>query len=188
MTQYFRQQARKRRRGTASIEAIVILPFFIFMFASVYYMHAHYSGRQQAMLIARTCLWKFAAEGCKPEDKEELTACLAPTGGEADEPDLKPDDEHPQKTHDGVTGGAARVLDVIQKIPVLKNAIAWLFGKPVSATALYVVKLPAYTMQKKERYVAAGSYHTLCNSPPKNWGTLAKEIFCGFLGAGTLGC
>jgi hypothetical protein len=193
-----RSRAKLRQRGTASVEAIIMLPFFIFMFASVYLMHAHYSGRQQAMLTARSCVWRFAANGCREDEKEDLQECLSPNGAEPAPVDVRKEDEPPpQQERDeeaqkqkegGVTGGVADVLAVLEKIPILKSAVTWLFGRPVGATAKRIVQLPSYALPKQDRFVAYGSYHTLCNSIPKSFSQLGKDIFCSFVGSGTFDC
>jgi hypothetical protein len=73
-----------RQRGTASVEVVMMLPFFIVAFFGVYWMHAHYVGRQQAMLRARSCGWVYAAGAC--EDKEGLRKCLENDGRAQVEP------------------------------------------------------------------------------------------------------
>ena len=72
------RSSRLRRRGTASVEVVMMLPFFFIVFFGIYWIHGHYSGRQQAMLRARSCGWVYAAGAC--EDKKGLEACLKDDG------------------------------------------------------------------------------------------------------------
>lgn len=183
------QRARRQKRGTASVEVVVMLPFFILVYAGVYYMHGHYSGRQQAMLTARTCAWSFAAAGCPKSGEEDFKRCLSPKGDGADLLEL-PADDSPPPTHDpdGVGSKVGHALDTIQKIPVLGDAVGWLFGRPLGASATQLVQLPRPAVSNTERIAVTGRYYTMCNSTPKSWSTLAKDIFCSVLGKGTLNC
>jgi hypothetical protein len=69
-----------RRRGTASVEVVMMLPVFIVAFFGLYWMHSHYMARQQAMSRARSCGWVYAAGAC--EDKDGLKKCLENDGRE----------------------------------------------------------------------------------------------------------
>jgi hypothetical protein len=191
MTSRRRRRASLQRRGTASLEAIIMLPLFLLMFASVYLMHGHFAGRQQAMIRARTCLWDYATRGCPTEDSEKaaLQVCLVPKGLTPDEIKVANDDMRPADPYgDTASTRVADVLLKIEKIPVLGKMIGWLFGKPVSQAGYAVVQLPAYAMPERDRFVAAGEYHTMCNSVPKSWGEVGRDIFCSFVGTGTFGC
>jgi hypothetical protein len=204
----------------------MMLAFFIICFFGIYWMHAHYAGRQQAMLRARSCAWVYAAGGC--EDKAGLTKCLADDGGRTareakdhgvaddpqsgddfktaggkasgkwpnassdqtsgqDDPNADPDQQGPPAQAGGSLGGSkvTGVLGKLEGIPLLGPAIRWLFGKPVSVDAtqpVYDVRTPAFHGDTVN-IVLAGDYHTLCNSKPESWKTLAHDIFCNFVGS-----
>jgi hypothetical protein len=169
-----------------------MLPLFILMFASIYLMHGHFVGRQQAMARARSCVWAYAMKGCPDQepDKRRLRKCLDPPNGvRAKDADVKSDDEeNPDRYTDAPADRVGDVLDKVGKIPALGGAVRWLFGKPVEAKAVQEVRLPAYTLPKQDRFFAAAKYYTMCNSVPKDWGQVGKDIFCSFVGKGTFGC
>jgi len=175
--------ARTRRRGTASVEVVMMLPFFIILYAGIYYIHAHYIGRQQAQLRARACTWEFAASGC--EDRRRLEACLKdPTDGEAptDAPSVPGENEAPAVATSSVGGGSG-VLDKLSKIPLLGGAITWLFGKPVTVTAGQLAHIPDKpSLDGTTAIRVSGKYYTMCNTVPKDWDDVAVQIFCEFMG------
>lgn len=191
----------------------MMLPFFIIVFFGIYWMHAHYAGRQQAMLRARSCAWVFAAGAC--EDKATLEACLKDDGGRSAEKDSKaggaangswpnPDAEQaggptkeegatelddqqgPPAKAGGEIGGSKvnSVLSKLEGIPLLGDAIKWIFGKPVTVNAREPISAvtPSFTQAEMQEILVGGSYHTLCNSKPQSWKDLAHDIFCNFVG------
>jgi hypothetical protein len=169
-----------RRRGTASVEVVMMLPFFIVVFFGIYWMHAHYAGRQQAMLRARSCAWVFAAGAC--EDKATLDACLKDDGGRSAEKGEKaqgsasgswpkPDPEQtsgttkeegageledqqgPPAKVDGELGTSKTnaVFSKLEGIPLLGSAIKWLFGKPVTVNAREPISAVTPSFTEPER-------------------------------------
>lgn len=185
---------RRRRAGTASVEVIVMLPFFLIVYSGIYFMYGHYMGRQQALLRARSCAWTYAAGGC--DDKETLETCLRnpprtpnADGTERDEdaPAKQPSDDANAEIKAGAVGGddpnnpVAKVINTLEGIPVLGDAIKWLLGKPVTVQGRQFVHLSKSSLKASDIIVGA-KYHTLCNSVPKRWEQVAKDIFCNFVG------
>lgn len=201
-----RDRGRRSRQGTASVEVIVMLPFFMIVFAGIFYMHSHYMGRQQAMLRARSCTWTYASGGCR--DPSTLRECLkdrkgnlgeATTlrgdGSEADAPAEAGSGNQRPPESSNVTiqaTGDAKVdsdlggrLEKMRDIPLLGAAIEWLFGVPVQGTALEPIYLTRVYDNKFDNAVEAvvkGKYFMMCNTVPQSWSTTAKTIFCGFVG------
>lgn len=166
-----------------------MLPFFLIVYAGIFYMHSHYMGRQQALLRARSCTWSYAAAGCP--DKEELRKCLAPstfTLGEVSQsgPDEEGAGPPPVETAGvGTTQVGSDLggrLDKLKKVPLLGGVITWLFGEPVSATAIQLVQIHESLISRAERKPLKAHYYMMCNTAPKNWEDTAKRIFCGFVG------
>lgn len=56
--------ARSRRRGTASVEAVILLPLLVLLFLGVLYLRDVFLGVQRADLEARTCAWLYSDNGC----------------------------------------------------------------------------------------------------------------------------
>jgi len=188
-TQTRARAARLRRRGTASVEVIVMLPFFLIAYSGIYFMYGHYMGRQQALLRARSCAWVYAAGGC--EDKGALDSCLSnpppvlnPDGSEKHPTAVQPPDGSDPDTKVRAADGENPVSEVIEKlegIPVLGDAIKWLLGKPVTVHARQLVHLSKSSLKPGD--ISVGSeYHTICNSVAKRWEQVAKDIFCNFVG------
>lgn len=182
--------SRRRRAGTASVEVIVMLPLFLIAYSGIYYMYGHYMGRQQALLRARSCGWTYAAGGCA--DKDTLDACLAnpprspaPDGTEREQhaTAVLPDDSAPAETEVGGVGesGVSQVIEKLEKIPVLGDAIKWLLGKPVTVHARKLVHLSKSSLATGDITIGA-DYHTMCNSVARRWEQVAKDIFCNFVG------
>lgn len=209
------QSRNLRQRGTASVEVVMMLPFFFIVFFGIYWIHGHYAGRQQAMLRARSCGWVYAAGAC--EDKKGLEACLKDDGrpdGDKEKasgsasgrwPNADPSQRTPPSTGNdpnqqqppaddqdgppaeagGELGGSktTAVLSKLEGIPLLGDAIKWLFGKPVTVNANEPTTVPEPTyLGEQQDVMVGGSYHTLCNSKPENWKELAHDIFCKFVG------
>lgn len=59
-----RRVVQRRERGIASIEAAIMLPLLIIVFAGVLYVEKLVSGAQRATSTARSCAWRVAASGC----------------------------------------------------------------------------------------------------------------------------
>jgi hypothetical protein len=62
-----------------------------------------------------------------------------------------------------------------------------LFGTPVLGRAKQSVKFSQNRFGASEVLIG-GAYSTLCNSVPKNWDKVAKDIFCGFMNNNFPGC
>ncbi|MEY4513567.1 MAG: hypothetical protein RLZZ450_5689 [Pseudomonadota bacterium] len=181
---------KRRLRGTASVEVVMMLPFFLIVYAGIYWMYGHYMGRQQAMLRARSCTWEYAAAGC--QDSERYKTCLtAPTGGGA--PDVEQSDQPVVASGAGKSGlegevaknevGTSKVGKIMNKfesVPILGDALHYLFGTPVLGRSRQPVRFGQNRFGPSEKAVP-GAYSTLCNSVPKDWDKVAKDIFCGFM-------
>ena len=60
-----RPPSRARRRGTASVEAVVALPVLLLLFVSVFYVRDDAIALQTAANEARTCAWLYSANNCE---------------------------------------------------------------------------------------------------------------------------
>lgn len=59
------QHARaRRRRGAALVEAAILLPFLAIVFAGAVYIGRRELAKQQALLTARSCAWRYAESAC----------------------------------------------------------------------------------------------------------------------------
>jgi hypothetical protein len=165
---------RRRRRGTASVEVVMMLPFFILVFAGVYYMHGLYAGRQLAMSKARACGWAYAKAGCQGARPSE---CPGPEGGD-------PGGAAMEAGEAAGTGTAGQILGTIDDIPVIGDILVapfeMLFGKPLTTNARHTVNQPKPSYGP-DKFTVGGHYFTLCNTVRKSWDRVATDIFCDFV-------
>ena len=59
-----RHRRNRGSRGAALVEALVVLPFFILIFAGIGYLGKLYSTRQVVGVQARKCAWMAAYNAC----------------------------------------------------------------------------------------------------------------------------
>lgn len=89
-----RLRARRRKRGAAMVEAVVVLPFFIIVLASLGYIARLYGTRQQVGADSRKCAWLNAVNSCEGALPPECSAQKTSDGNLANNgvQDLNPDD------------------------------------------------------------------------------------------------
>lgn len=116
---------RSRRRGTATLEAIIALPFFALIMAALMHVGGRAHERQGMADEARACAFLYASRGCTkaealPARCQQLLGHLdaveaepVALGDVVDEP-LPPD-----------------VLRTVLDLPVLGDVVADLVGRPV---------------------------------------------------------
>lgn len=52
-------------RGAAFAEAVVLIPFFIIVWASILYVHDYYTQKILTAQRSRNCAWRYAVSGCR---------------------------------------------------------------------------------------------------------------------------
>jgi hypothetical protein len=55
---------RRNKRGAALVEAVVVIPFFIIIFASILFVGNLYKEKMRVMRLAKEGAWAFAMENC----------------------------------------------------------------------------------------------------------------------------
>ena len=63
MNRKFRR--RRRSRGAAMVEAVVVIPFFIIIFASMIFVAKLYGEKQRTMRVAKEYSWTYAMSNCE---------------------------------------------------------------------------------------------------------------------------
>lgn len=158
--------SRCRARGAASVEAVVVLPIFLVLFISVFYVRDQVLGRQAAQERARTCAWLYSANNCEfdahsmPADCEGVTT-EAPFGSEA------------VKTVTDKLTGSGKVHDVINAM--LDKAIETVFGNAIDTKVQHEVARPA--LYGGDTQVMVGEYHLACNLKKKEKLDIAMEAW-----------
>jgi len=58
------RERRRRQRGAAMVEALVTIPFFIVIFASMMYIGHLYGEKQKTLRLAKQYAWTYAMNNC----------------------------------------------------------------------------------------------------------------------------
>lgn len=146
-------------RGTASVEVVVMLPFFLLCLFGIYFVHDHASARSLSLARARGCAWQFATAGCP--DHHDLVNC-----GQADI----------AGAGERVEGDDESVLDRVSDIPVLGALVDGLFGTGRSVTSTHPA--PAGVIAAGSTEVTA-RYFMVCNTVPRDWKSMIADMLKG---------
>jgi hypothetical protein len=154
---------RGKERGAASVEAVVILPVMILVFAGVLFVTHVYEAKQRTLLEARMQAWEQSENACKG-------AAVLPN-------DAARQRERLRKEQTGVSGGGSaegeRTATAINGI--LGGPLDELFGASVTTEAGREVKGPPPFDRRVAR--VGSSYHLVCNIEPKSLSDLALSLF-----------
>jgi hypothetical protein len=152
--------------GSASVEAVVVLPFFILIFGGVFLMQGLIANQQLALVTARRCAWEYSNNGCTDKPPE----CAEPDSADGVDED-----------NDQVRGVVNKIKGVEstagKSIPVLGSTIEELFGRAFTASARREVPKPPLFGSGKS--IITGNYYLMCNEPYKD----GKDIINGALKA-----
>ena len=151
-------------RGTASVEAVIVLPVFIIIFVSVFYVRGQVFSRQAAETKARTCAWAYSMKNCSeiPPGCEGVLQVVSGAGQV---------DGKIEKALSGATGGL--VGPVIAK--VLEPALKAAFGRSLDASTQESYQRPA--LYGGGTATSSGSYHLACNLTPETALEVAKDAW-----------
>jgi hypothetical protein len=90
-----RRSARRSRRGAALVEALVVIPTFIILFASILFIGSLYRAKLRAMRLSREGAWSYAMADCgEPGDAmttRYTRGAEVPAAGVHDEGRAEPD-------------------------------------------------------------------------------------------------
>lgn len=164
---------RGRTRGTASVEAVVVIPVFIALFIGVAYVSRVAELAQGAEMTARSCAWLYSAQNCRevpPGCEGYLRAgtTVSTSGNKVDDALHGGKNSLPQGTSaqnfvSGVVGS------------LLESAIQDAFGRALDAS------VPATTDQPElfggKTVTVTGNYHLACNLAPTTLGDVAKDAW-----------
>jgi len=164
------------RRGSASVEIVVMLPLFIVLFAGVYHLHSAGSAALVAAEAARGCAWQFAVTGC--EDAKRLELCQGASAAKGN--DVKSESDARSEAGDETASEleeSESVLDKIEDIPILGELVTMLFGE--GAVAAAERKVPGF--MRSEDVTMARAYYIVCNTVSKSWSDLMKDQVCAVM-------
>jgi hypothetical protein len=166
--------ASERRRGTASVEAVMLLPLLTILFAGVFYMSSLYNTRQQALVTVRGCAWAYSKRACGGTTGLDERCVVGnvrtlDTGGA-----------------ETLGGRIDSILSAAENIPVLGTLVEELFGRTFAMSVS--TQVPSGPFRPGEPTGVRGGYYTLCNTEERTPGQVAIDIFCDFIGDLLPGC
>lgn len=162
------RRARRRQRGTAMVEGVIVAPVLVLIFFGATYFRALYVARAQARLEARTCAWEHAMSGCVGS-APSCTPESQPVASTA-EPTDAPDIASIARSHSS-TGD----LDPFSDIPIIGSAFQELFGTSTSSAVEREVPFP---LDPQRIGIARGESVVLCNSHNQTVFAIAEEFLC----------
>jgi hypothetical protein len=162
--------SRKKRRGTVSVEIMVMLPVFVSLFFAVTYLHGLGTATQAAGVAARACAWTYALQGC---DGNVPSACQQIALGKPEGLRISLPGSELELMPNGETDFTGSWFDAIAELPVLGPAVKSVFGvgrriKATRSTQEY--------MQEGQKIVSASNY-VLCNTKAESWSAKIATLF-----------
>jgi hypothetical protein len=171
------RRPRRRGRGTASVEAVVALPFFILVLSGVWFVRDRQLAIQSAENQARSCAWQYSANDCSsiPKGCEGvLSPGTAPPTANAIDNALN------DAKSEVLAGGDSK--GVIEKVAagILGPAIDALFGRFVEGKSSRTLNRPG--VLGGGQAVFAGSYHLACNLQPTTPAEVVEDAWNKIVG------
>lgn len=137
-------------RGVASVEAVIVIPIFMILLVSLYYVKDQILAQQAADIHARYCAWAFSANSCDvvPPGCENVVG----VGSEGGEIRQEVSDQLDKMSLGLVKGAVMAILD-----PALRAA----FGRSLDANTQKSFGRPA--LCGGGAATIRGHYHLACN-------------------------
>jgi len=159
-----------RQDGTATVEAVIMLPVFILMLFGVGYVARLFDHVMSANDLARFCVQRYALMACENEDSlpSECHGMFQKPGDATDDDSEEAVALREARVHDGVS-------DTEKNSSVLTDVLDGLFGAGMLATVSDSVQRPPI-VGAGETNIAATAY-ALCNTKPANSRDLAATLF-----------
>src|SRR4051812_8832514 len=169
--------ARRCARGTASIEAVVALPFFVLVLSGIWFVRDRQLAIQSAENQARSCAWQYSANDCTsiPKGCEGvLTPGSAPPAGNVIDDAL-----NDAKSAVSAGGDSKGVVEKIAS-GTLAPAIDALFGRFVEGKSSRTLNRPG--VLGGGQAVFTGSYHLACNLQPTTPAKVVEDAWNKIVG------
>src|SRR5688572_12044048 len=80
-----RRRQRRRTRGAAFAEGVILIFFMIIVFAGVRYLARYFDSKQKALLTARRCAWIFSKNACRIDGEYPTPEICLPVLGKTEE-------------------------------------------------------------------------------------------------------
>ena len=163
---------RARARGVASVEAVIVLPFFILVLVSLLYVRDQAIGKQAAEMHARSCAWLYSANDC-----DEIPPGCADVLSPGDAPGLSSPEVaaalgNSAERMESIGGVVETVVGALVG-PALEDA----FGRSLDArTSRDVTRPGVYGGGTKS---ITGRYHLACNLSPTTPEKVVEDAWRG---------
>lgn len=154
----------RTRSGAAMVEATIALPVFIVLLIGATYLRDLYIARASTRLTARSCAWEYALEGCTGSTPAQCSSSIG-------------------SAHDGRVPNIAETVraavgnadDPFRDVPIVRDALAGLFGSSTSSAASATVPFP---FDRARVGVATAQTTVVCNSVATEVLSIAKDLLC----------
>lgn len=158
---------RFNSRGTASVEAVIVLPVFVILFVGIFFARDLQAAKLASEQQARRCAWEYSYTGCDPDHRP--SGCTVP---DADQPlagdlseviDRVNLDDQSLSTIQGDLGLGKVVRDLIRDQVVSRLAAA--LTHDIEATTTVERERP--NLFGAGKTVIDGKYRLACNLRPQ---------------------
>jgi hypothetical protein len=144
-----------------------MLPVFAVLLVATGFVRDRYVVQQQVLLHARQCAWQYAIDGCTGEPPP---GCEGPSESDADSGANA--DALLATTKAQTSNGG---LDVLDKVPLLGDALREMFGSRTGFTSQKAIRIP---WLKNTSTRLSATRVMSCNTRPLSGMTVAKSVLC----------
>ncbi len=152
----------RETEGTATVEAVIMIPFFVLVWGFLIYAVQVYADGIRAGVRARDCAWTYAQTGC---DSVPAQCQSEPADGEVIDA--------------GAESGVSELLTNMREIPVVGGLLETIFGRLVVGVHNEEVTRP--NILGGGGVQVQRSFAVMCNERPRTIGEIAQDIACGFI-------
>jgi hypothetical protein len=180
--------AGRGRRGAASVEAVVVLPVFIVIFAAILFVRNKQLLTHAAEARARSCAWQYSANNCTsiPSGCEDVLRTST-----AENPASKAVEDVFQDAKNGLGKDPKGVFEAVTR-KLLGHAIQALFGKYSEAKVEHELARPSVlggdsstspasaspaAPSPAASVIVVGRYHLACNLAPQKPVDVVKDAW-----------
>jgi hypothetical protein len=165
-----RRDRRDGERGHASLEALILLPFFFLVWGCIFFVHKAESHKAGVSMATRSCAWQRMSGGCSGGGPP---ACQLSAG-----PDQLGDED--------LVGSSAALANVDALFPALAIQFRTMFGpsfRPVFGAERHLRVARPRVLGGGETRVGA-AFTGMCNETGghETLGSVSTETFCELTG------
>jgi hypothetical protein len=146
------------------VEATIALPVFIVLLIGATFLRALYIAQADTRLAARQCAWAYALDGCNGSEPAGCSSSIGSAHG-----------GHVPNITERVRLQVGGADNPFRDVPVVRDALADLFGSSTSAAATASVPYP---FDDDRAGIATAGATVVCNSVSTEVIAVAKELLC----------